>query len=121
MAGRQRHRANSGNDNNNQERDHRDVILEGLGEQLRQIQERLERLEAAGRRPGRREGAAHEGVHRHAHQRFQNNSSSEDEDGIKKRIFVLKILLAIMETISNYMLIFLNLREGFILMDVLIG
>ena len=107
--------------NNNHEHDHRDVILEGLGEQLRQIQERLERLEAACRRPRRQEGAAHEGVRRHAHRCFQNNSSSEDEDGIKKRIFVLKILLAIMETISNYMLIFLNLREGFILMDVLIG
>ena len=82
MAGCQRHGANSGNDNNNQERDNRDVILKGLGEQLCQIQERLEHLEAAGRRPGRREGAAHEGVHRHAHQCFQNNSSSEDEDCI---------------------------------------
>ena len=121
MAGCQRHGANSGNDNNNQERDNRDVILKGLGEQLHQIQERLERLEAACRRPRRQEGAAHEGVRRHAHRCFQNNSSSEDEDGIKKRIFVLKILLAIMETISDYMLIFLNLREGFILMDVLIG
>ena len=123
MAGRQRRRANSGNDNNNnQERDHRDVILKGLGEQLHQIQERLEHLEVAGRGPNCQEGgAAHEGVHRHAHRCFQNNSSSEDEDGIKKRIFVLKILLAIIETISNYMLIFLNLREGFILMDVLIG
>ena len=122
MAGCQRHGANSGNDNNNQERDNRDVILKGLGEQLHQIQERLEHLEVAGRGPNCQEGgAAHEGVHRHAHRCFQNNSSSEDEDGIKKRIFVLKILLAIMETISNYMLIFLNLKEGFILMDVLIG
>ena len=68
--------------NNNHEHDHRDVILEGLGEQLRQIQERLERLEAACRRPRRQEGAAHEGVRRHAHRCFQNNSSSEDEDGI---------------------------------------
>jgi len=48
MAGPQRRRANSDNENNNQKHDHRDVILEGLGEQLRQIQERLERLEAAG-------------------------------------------------------------------------
>jgi hypothetical protein len=82
MAGHQR-RANSGNDNNNnQEHDHREAILEGLGEQLRQIQECLERLEVAGREPHCQEGAAHEGVHRHGHRRFQNNSSSEDEDGI---------------------------------------
>ena len=62
MAGPQRRRANSDNENNNQKHDHRDVILEGLGEQLRQILERLERLVkllAA--------GAAHEGVPRHAY------------------------------------------------------
>jgi len=83
MAGCQRHGANSGNDNNNQECDNRDVILKGLGEQLHQIQERLEHLEVAGRGPNCQEGgAAHEGVHRHAHRCFQNNSSSEDEDGI---------------------------------------
>ena len=45
MAGHQRQRANSSNNNTNQERD---AILEGMAEQLRQIQERLERLEATG-------------------------------------------------------------------------
>ena len=45
MAGHQRQRANSSNNTTNQERDE---ILEGMAEQLRQIQERLERLEATG-------------------------------------------------------------------------
>jgi hypothetical protein len=67
MAGHQRCRGNSGNDNNNQEHDHRDAILEGLGEQLHQIQEHLDRLEAAGHESHRQEGAAHEGVDCHAH------------------------------------------------------
>jgi len=40
---------------------------------------------------------------------------------VMKRIFVLKMLLAIIETISTYVLIFLNLREGLILMDLLVG
>jgi hypothetical protein len=40
---------------------------------------------------------------------------------VMKRIFVLKFLLAIIKTIFTYMLIFLNLKESLILMDLLIG
>lgn len=48
MAGCQRcHQADSGNNITNQEHDLHDVILEGLGEQIHQVQERLEHLEAA--------------------------------------------------------------------------
>jgi hypothetical protein len=81
MTGHQRRRANSGNDNTNQERD---AILESLAEQLRQIQERLERLEAAGR-----EAPHHEDVDRdaedhghHGHHRGQHDYNSEEVDGI---------------------------------------
>ena len=46
MASCQRRLANSGSDNVNQEHDHHDVILEGLG--LHQIEEHMECLEATG-------------------------------------------------------------------------
>jgi hypothetical protein len=46
MAGHERHRANSGSNNVNQEHDHHDVILEGLGPH--QIEEHMECLEASG-------------------------------------------------------------------------
>lgn len=132
MVGRQR-RANSGNDNNNnQKRDHRDAILEGLGEQLRQIQECLERLEAAGLN------------HIVKKVLLMREFTAMDIDTSKttlavkmktvlilllilmiilvmKRIFILKFLLAIIETIFTYVLIFLSLRESLILMDLLIG
>jgi hypothetical protein len=44
MAGRQHRRANSGSDNVNQEHDHLDVILDGLG--IHQIEEHMECREA---------------------------------------------------------------------------
>ena len=44
MAGRQCRRANSSSDNVNQEHDHHDMILEGLG--LHQIEEHMECREA---------------------------------------------------------------------------
>jgi hypothetical protein len=46
MASHEHHRANSGSNNVNQEHDHHDVILEGLGPH--QIEEHMECLEASG-------------------------------------------------------------------------
>jgi hypothetical protein len=50
MACCQHRRANTGYHNINQERDHQDlIILKGLGEQIYQIEEHIECLDATGR------------------------------------------------------------------------
>lgn len=70
MACHQRHQADSDNDIANQEHDHHDVILAGLGEENRQVQERLERLEAASCEVPRQEvvGRATAGCEDYGHQ-----------------------------------------------------